>query len=339
MKKPNASLDSRTREAVPSPRVSAATRGYHELVYAAGAALFAFYFSALHLRSPEWRPVDFSHMVAGTALTPMQYRVLFPFLVRQLQAADLPFLQGWGLGAYQRALEVLGCVAVLYAARYFWRSLGYGAGHAMAGSILVALVLPFQFLLPTTRFHYCYDLPSIAFFTVCLGALVRRNWVVFYPAFILGTFNRETTAFLVPIFLLASVGRERLLGVVAQAASQTAIWVGIKVLFWKLYGANTDPAYANRFDLFKDSLAQNLRLFDGDPSIWFTLASNWGFLWIPAFSQWKRISHPFIARALWIVPIFVCTMFFVGELQELRIYGELIPIVVAGAVLSRPLLS
>jgi hypothetical protein len=323
----------------PAPSVAPLTRGYHELIYAAGAVLFAYYFCGQHLRSPEWVAVDFSHLVAGTALTPMQYRVLFPFLVRQLQAAEWPLLAGWGLSSYQRALDLLGCVAVLYAARYFWRSLGYRAGQAMAGSVLFALVLPFQFLLPAVRYHYCYDLPSIAFFTLCLGALVRRQWFVFYPVFILATFNRETTAFLVPIFLLAYVGRSPWRGVFGHAVAQTALWVGIKWLLWRVYGGNADPAYTGRFDLYQDTVAQNLRLLHGDPSVWFTLASNWGFLWIPAFTQWRRIGHPFIARALWAVPLYVCAMFFVGELAELRIYSEMIPLVLAGAVLSRPLLA
>jgi hypothetical protein len=339
MTAPAPNVEPATRDVPRTSILGAGTRGYHELLYAAGATLFAFYFCGLHLRLPEWQPVDFSHLVAGTALTPMQYRVLLPFLVRQLQAAELPLLAGWGLGAYQRALDLLGCVAVLYSARYFWRSLGYRSGQAMAGSVLFALVLPFQFLLPTIRFHYCYDLPSIAFFTLCLGALVRRSWLVFYPVFILATFNRETTAFLVPIFLLVSLGRDRWPGVIGHAAAQTALWVTIKWFLWTQYGGNTDPAYASGFDLYKDSVAQNLRLLDADLSVWLSLASNWGFLWIPAFTQWRRIHHPFIARALWVVPLYVCAMFFVGELEELRIYGEMIPLVLAGAVLSRPLVA
>ncbi len=307
-------------------------RLYGELMFALAALLFAYWFSTLHVRTPEYRTVTFAKMVEGTAWTPQQYRVLLPWLVRAGKQTSVSWLNRWTLDQIRFAIDVISCIALLYSARLFWKALGYDAMRGMAASSLFALMLPFQFFLPAVRWYYCYDIAAIAFFTLGLAALLKKNWTLFYVVFVLGTFNRETTAFLVLIYLLAYVGRDNWKQLGAHALAQTMIWVVIKTWLWSVYH-NADATYADSLDLYKDSVAHNLRLFAEDPNLWITLASNWAFLWIPALAGWPRIGHPFVRRALWIVPVFVGVMFYVGELAELRIYSELIPIIAAAALL------
>jgi hypothetical protein len=312
-------------------------RIYGELVFALAAMVFAYWFSILHVRTPEYRTVTFAKMVEGTAWTPQQYRALLPWFVRQSKNSRFSWLNRWTLDQARLAIDLFSCIALLYAARLFWRALGYQPLHAMAASGLFAVMLPFQFFLPPVRWYYCYDIAAIAFFTLGLYALLKKAWPLFYLVFILGTLNRETTAFLVLIYLLVSVGREPWKRIAGHALAQTAIWVAIKVWLWSVYH-QTGATYTDRLDLYKDSVAYNLQLIDREPHVWIMLAANWAFLWILAFAGWRRIGHPFVARALWVVPVFVGAMFFVGELLELRIYSELIPIVAAAAlfVVARP---
>jgi len=46
---------------------------------------------------------------------------------------------------------------------------------------------------------------------------------------------------------------------------------------------------------------------------------------------YPRITNVFLRRNLWTVPVFIAAMFVVGFVIELRIYGEVLPIVLAAA--------
>ncbi len=43
----------------------------------------------------------------------------------------------------------------------------------------------------------------------------------------------------------------------------------------------------------------------------------------------RRIRDTDLRRTLWIVPVFIAGMMFAGFVTELRIYGELLPVVLA----------
>ncbi len=52
-----------------------------------------------------------------------------------------------------------------------------------------------------SRFYMPYDLPALFFFSVGLLACVERRVLLFLAVLLVGTYNRETTIFLVPIWL------------------------------------------------------------------------------------------------------------------------------------------
>ena len=58
---------------------------------------------------------------------------------------------------------------------------------------------------------------------------------------------------------------------------------------------------------------------------------TWGCLWLAVVICYPRITNVFLRRNLWTVPVFIAAMFVVGFVIELRIYGEVLPIVLAAA--------
>jgi hypothetical protein len=305
-----------------------------EVAYAAMVALFAYYFGLRHLQTPQWVYASFQHLVTGTAMTPMQYRTLIPWIVRGIRALNLPGVRTWSLESYRLGVDVASVIAGLYSARWLARRVGVGPWQALCGSWLVALVLPFHYLMPPVTRHYPSDLPAIVFFAVGLALLLQKQWSLFYPLFIVATFNRETTCFLTLAYLFASLGRERLTTIAKHVGAQALLWATVKLILVDIYGANTVRAYSLHFDLFRDRIADNVSYLHEPQAVpLFAIASMFAFLWIPVFALRRYIQHPFIARAIWIIPVYVGSMFYVGELPELRIYGELIPLVTTATLL------
>jgi hypothetical protein len=141
---------------------------------------------------------------------------------------------------------------------------------------------------------------------------------------VLATFNRETTVFLTIAFVLTRFGRMPLVPLGLHAAAQATIWVAVKLVLDRLYGANPGVGgyYAHAF-------TENLAMLAA-PENYLLLASSFGFLWIPLLVFGRRIEDEFARRALLV--LFPC--FAVGlklaVFDELRIFGEMIPIVLLG---------
>jgi Gpi18-like mannosyltransferase len=198
----------------------------------------------------------------------------------------------------------------------------------------VFLVLPYNYLLapmytqpfnnPPAIYHpifYMYDLPSLFFFTLGMLLLSRRKMAPFYILFAIATLNRETTCFLTLIYAFDAMGRERPSKIAAHVLAQAAIWIGIKYGLFLMYGSNPGEGM---FELHFLSNMKFMSVFKRMP----TVISNLGGLWIPALLLYRYIPDRFVRRASFIVVPFFIGMAIVGNVYELRIYGELIPVVV-----------
>ena len=59
------------------------------------------------------------------------------------------------------------------------------------------------------------------------------------------------------------------------------------------------------------------------------LASSFGFAAVPTILLWRMIGDDFIQRSLLVVIPLVPIYLFIGTIEELRIFGELLPIILA----------
>ena len=84
---------------------------------------------------------------------------------------------------------------------------------------------------------------------------------------------------------------------------------------------------------FQLTLADNIQYLL-QPSGWLWLLPTWGFAWILVLIGYRHLPDQFVQRSLWIIPPFFGVMLMVGKIDELRIYADLMPIVLAAALLS-----
>ena len=315
-----------------------------ELCFILFCLLYAYHFTTLRMDRLMWEPATFEKMVEGTALTPFQYRVVVPWTVDLLRS--VPVLADLPLDAFRFGSEFLFTFLLFITFRAYIGCFVRDRVKSTLSVLLLAWALPFHYILPTTEqlgLYYVYDIPSVFFFTLGLLLLYKRRWLLFYPVFLLATFNRETTCFLTLIYLLTSFRRARsqesgarsqesgvwpqridessncrIIVPIAHCLAQFAIWCLVKYSLSALYGGSPHWVHWTRnFYL--------LRV----PSTYPIMLSVFGYTWLLVVLGFRRIQDDFVRRSLYVVPIFFAGMFIVAQIYELRLYGELIPVVLA----------
>lgn len=298
------------------------------IMFWAVVALYAYYFASLRFAKPEWGPCSLEMLAAGKGNTPFQYRVLVPWIVQWASLHILP-LPGIGTGRGLAFIVEIGCTFGLVVA--FRRYLAFFFPGLLSRTLLtfsLLLVLPFNLVIPRIYpFWLVYDVPAVLFMTLGLILIYRRQWWTYYPLFVLATLNRETTCFLTLIYLLTAFDRDRPAKLAAHAVAQAGIWLAIKIGLSHLYADNPGAGFAVK------NLMTNLHNMTTDPGCVLVTISSLGFLWLPVLLFYRRITDDFVRRACLAAPIFLLAMFLVANVPEVRLYAEMIPVILPAFLL------
>lgn len=292
-------------------------------------AALAWYFVYLRYIFNSEFPLATSQALAeGSAYIPFQFRALVPWIagaVRSAGIADLATAYKW--------LEWASLAGVFYAFRYLLTPL-MARGTAGLLSFSVFFILPWNYILPRgIPILLPYDLPAVMFFTLGLALLRRRNWGWYYIVFVLGCMNRETMVFLAVVLIAMDFGGRHHRSLLPHLGLHVAIWGTVKVLMSVLYGDNPGTA----FELYHVGtnvlhLKTNFELLI-DPQSLLLILSNFGFAWVLAFVLWKRVDDRFTRKAIWVFPPYIVLTFIAGNMNEIRVFGELMPLVLVPALL------
>jgi hypothetical protein len=294
------------------------------LVFLAAAIILSLHTVPYELRvcfpAPDHGDDSPEALVAGTASTPYQYRMLVPLFVRLLLNAHL--IEPASQMAAFAVIQVAFLIALAFVFRRYVSLFIADPVLASIAALSIYAVLPFNYFnLP----YYPYDIPSVLFFTAGMLLIYQRAWIWFYPLFVVATLNRETSIFLavVTAFVLFDKYSRSLLALLI--GSQLAIWAAIKGALWMVYQHNRWMGYG----LYQFQLKVNLATLFDYPIKGVIALATWGCLWIAVVIWHQRIGDERLRRTLWTVPVFVAGMFVAGFVIELRIYGEVLPIVLA----------
>ena len=270
---------------------------------------------------------------SGEAATPFQYRALVPWAASALRA--LPGADALDLRVVYGALDALCALGVWVAMRRFLRPyLGGSEGRAARAVAALAAFVPLA--LGTAApwrhndFYFPYDTLAVAVFALGLALLQERRWWAYYALFAVGTLNRETTCFLTIAWVLASWGRVPLRALAAHSLAQLGIWVGLKAGLAALYADNPVLHDAGHGLFITTTIRTTLSLVAVPAWVYTALAL--GGAWLVLALLRGRLRDPEIRRWFRVVPVFLLGMALVGELLEVRIYGELVPLVTAGVL-------
>lgn len=177
------------------------------------------------------------------------------------------------------------------------------------------------------NYSYPYDMPSLAFFTAGLYFIYKREFLPLVVTMLFGTFNRETTLFLIGIYALdaasvtaASVEAHLMerfhprLIPWGRVAGLFALWLAIKVGLTLEFAHNSNAENYNR--TIENLYRLKLRLL---PSLLNICAYMLPVVWIFR----RRVAPVRFANYVYIFPVWLAIMFYTGVILETRIYGEL----------------
>ena len=292
--------------------------------------------------------LDVAKYYAGTERLPFQERI-FPIpIMKALDhlTAAVPALRSGGgvltqvrFSSFLLSLVSFGIasifVVLLYRSISRTRALG-----ALVAPIFLALTVATYVLRPVARLYYPYDMPALAFFAAGLFFIYQRKFFLLLIVLLVGTFNRETTLFLILIYLLDAASRHEpaLTGSRAatfldldwrrvpwlRAACLTAVWVAIRAYLGHLFKGNDRSEDYNRV---LENVHRLVPRFI--PSI-FDLC---GYVLPIVYLRRKHLGSQRLAAWFLVVPVWIACMFVMGIITETRVYGELIPLVAVAATL------
>jgi hypothetical protein len=290
------------------------TRWVFRFVYVAASSIFGFYYyfnSETAFHNDPTPPFHWS--------LPYQLRILVP-TIEYLCRLVLPF----PLHSYHAAFSMLSCLFIILSFRkllFFFR-----IPHFRLLSLVIFYPLTWNYII-LSHLYFAADLPAIAFFLLGLVYALERRWVYFYPLFFLALFNRESIIFVVPAYLLLILPTKRdsatLRTLLGHVVLQLTLFAFVKGLLLYIFRNNPGNAFN---DMFAGNVTIVHQLFHGRYQTWGYTITCFGGLHILSLLLLRWV--PRELRPLYLLfPIVGAVMFMVGLLTEVRIYGELVPIV------------
>ncbi len=194
------------------------------------------------------------------------------------------------------------------------------------------------------NFSYPYDLPSLAFFAGGLLAIYTRRFLPLAAIMFFGTTNRETTLFLVGIYIIDAASRELPeqfwderhghISLRERFSLRQVPWLRATLLFVIWLAVKLPIAYHFRHNDNSENFVRLLGNFGRlKPRLWPTLLNVCGYVLPVVIVYRSRLRPRRFANYLYILPFWVAVMFYTGVILETRIYGELCSFAAVAAVL------
>jgi hypothetical protein len=287
---------------------------------------FALHHTLRHVYLPNQKEFSLEAACAGTAAPPFCYRVLVPWIVNvlsQMVPASVGIPSPW---EFMFLIDIAGTFALVLALWIWLREWSADLLPRVIGMLLAAEALIITYVAPTKLSHYYwYDIPAVLFFTLGLLAIERKRLVLFYALFVFATLNKETTCFL-SLALLLLWWEERPARAIFHVTIQAFLWLLIKAGLCYIDGQGPRSTFWWTFP-------RNLQILSSYSDMR-VLCSAVGFIPILTLASWRLVQNR-NARLLALVSVpFGLGMFLVGWLEEIRIYGELLPLLLPASILG-----
>ena len=287
-----------------------------------------------------FRRARFPDMIYGKAYKPWVFRALLPITVRGItylvpdsikaQARDyanesitVKETLGWDpdyFPEYVIALLVmfLSLLGFAFALRCLFSENYESPGMVKELVPVFALLgLPVFF----RYYSYIYDFPTLFFFTLGLLLIVRNRWYVYYPVFILGCINKETTILLTVIFAIHAFKKgENKNRIAWHVGLQCLIFFMIKFILMIIYKDNPGWFVCSGIWFLSRNMQKIAMLYTVPNLVCYSVIA------VLIFYRWS--SKPaFLKQGLWIIIPLVLLAMYMGYVDELRDYYEIYPII------------
>ncbi len=293
--------------------------------------------------------------MAGMERLPFQERILPAVLFRPILHS--PWMMQKFAGAHSMIqpafvpfymLSLFSCVIIAVYTQKLYNMLTVRSSlRALVFPVLLFTLVWTYALHLEANYSYPYDLPSVAFFAAGVYFIYARRFFALFLVILIGSFNRETTLFLIGIYMLDAASAHSTLddgmktemhpGFAAlrsrfdvraipwaRVALLSAIWLAIKI------------GLAHRFehnDASEDFLRVSYNLHRLGLRLLPALLNVCGYSVPLVVLFWSSLRPRRFANYFFILVPWFAIMFCAGVLIETRIYGELCSISAVALVL------
>ena len=298
-------------------------------------------FVRFYVRSSDFY-LNMHAYLAGHERLPFQERILPVFLMRQIFHSDAimhMLVHQQGIADREHAPFYLLSLAGTFATAILTQMLYAKVSQHRILPLLVFPLLLFCMLWTyvlhvEANYSYPYDLLSLAFFTGGLYCIHQRKFFALLAVMLVGTLNRETTLFLVGIYLIDSASRHtgqessfedgshwllkrglslrRLPWIRAGILLSAWLLVKVAVAYYFRHNDNSE----NFVRLAYNAKRLQVRLIPA-------LLNVCGYLLPVVLLYWSRIRPLRFGNYILILVMWIPIMLYTGVLLETRIYGEL----------------
>jgi hypothetical protein len=252
---------------------------------------------------PKWH----LEMIGGSALAPNQYRPLTPWLAEGLRHA----IPGGSVPtAYLMLRGLMTGLVLLFFDRYL--RVWFAPAAAAAGALFLGAILPFAYLHVVQE----SDPLNLLVFVLAYWALARNRDLPLLPLVLIGTLNREATAMIPALYLLARSGSRPPLEVAWRTAALAAAWAAVYGAMLLGYGIRS---------YYCEPVTIGLNLSSWGPSVHVLLL--FGAMWALAAVGARR-GPLMLRRAMWLLPPYIILHYVVSLAWEVRLFLPLAPLII-----------
>jgi hypothetical protein len=199
------------------------------------------------------------------------------------------------------------------------------ASAALLVPLLVAVFIPWGFLRVGQSISFPYDLFCVLFAVAAYYCVLADRFSLLCLVVALGVLNKETMVYFVPTYLFVSLRRNTpgawrrafILGVIFLAAYYIP-----RIFVHPINGALTVSYHDGKsmrwiLNIRELLLQGEKRTFQ---NVYWPLSIH-----LPAFIRWRSL-HPDLKRLYWGIPFLLVPIFLLGNIYELRLYNEILPL-------------
>jgi len=186
------------------------------------------------------------------------------------------------------------------------------------------------FITPVHRYWNPYDVVTICVTSLGLYLVITNKYLPLIVTVAIGSWNRETAIILAGWYFFYNLKTEKITWLTAKTLLLVALTLVVKyIVLWshnlQSGSLNLEMGVVSLYDTGQLRLVLNMAFLDNYRLL--AVFGIFGFLWMLLPLSIKRQQNSPLVRCLWSFPLYFLGMMVVGNIHEIRIFLEFIPLV------------
>jgi hypothetical protein len=181
------------------------------------------------------------------------------------------------------------------------------------------------FITPVHRYWLSYDVVTLCVTSLGLYLVIANKFIPLLLTVVIGSWNRETTVVLASWYFFYYLSTEKTPRLVAKTLLLVALTPAVKYIVLWSHNLQTESGVISLYDTGQLRLLLNIAFLENYRLL--AVFGVFGFLWMLLPLSIQRQPNSPLVRCLWSFPIYFLGMMVVGNIHEIRIFLEFIPLV------------